>query len=155
MAEALLRAFSDELCKIAGLRDAWEGFLDRFRGEDRKAKRRVEYHFSTKAGPDRWDKFVGNVKSPAFARQVMAHPLADEKLVMHTQSMHDLANAPTVGKILSSRLPGKSYEVKELPIGRLGCTCADWRFRGSVNPAYECKHIKAFREGKAKADDEV
>ena len=146
---------TSELAKIAGLGGMWQNFLDVFRPEDSvKARRRVEYHFSPKSGPDRWVKFERNVGSPEFVNWMQDHPLADEKLVAHTQSMHALGKAKPIGKIQSSRIPGKTYEIRQLG-ERLGCTCNDWRFRGTVNPGYDCKHIGAFRDGKVKAEEDV
>lgn len=145
-------AFADELEKIAGLRDLWQRFLDLFRGRESKAKRRSEYFFSPKAGKEKWTKFIRDVRDPAYLKRIKRHPGADETLKLHASSMHDLSRGRTVGKIKSSRLTGRTYEVKKLPGDKLGCTCGDWRFKGSVNPGYECKHIRAFRQGKLKAD---
>jgi hypothetical protein len=150
-----LTAFGDELSKIAGLKEWWRSFLGLFRTKPKepakpKVDKLVDYHFSPKAGDDRWDKFVKNIRSPEFVAGITSHPLADEKLKQHAQSMHEMARGQTVGKIQSSRLPGRSYEIKDTP-GGLACTCPDWRFKGSVNPGYECKHIKAHNAGKVKA----
>ena len=155
MNSAQARAFSDELTKIAFFGEMWQRFLDLFRRKEdvttRRVKRRVDYHFSPRAGGERWNKFVRNTSDKEFVNQVKKHPLSDEKLNLHAASMHDLTKGRVVAKIRSSRVPGKSYEVKKLPGGRLGCTCNDWRFKGSVNPLHDCKHIKAFRAGKSVA----
>ena len=144
------QAFEDELSKIAGLGDLWQSFLDVFRSKDTKAKRRVEYHFSPKAGPDKWNKLIKNVRDDKFLKQLAKHPDSDEKLILHAKSMRDLSKGTPVGKIRSSRLAGQTYEIKKTP-GGLACTCPDWRFKGSVNPGYQCKHIRAFKQGKTKA----
>lgn len=155
MDDVVLAAFQDELQKIAGLRDMWQGFLDVFRpAQDRKARARVEYHFSDKAGDDKWDKLVRNAQDKTFLKYFEKHPDSDSKDILHVKSMGDLGRGKTIGKVWSSRLPGRSYEIKKIPQG-LGCTCPDWRFKGSVNPGYECKHIKAHKRGKVKADDVV
>lgn len=151
MDERVLTAFQDELTKIAGIGDIWQSFLDVFRPEDKRVQRKVDYQFSPKAGADKWDKLVKNVHNQKFVDQLAKHPEADETLAQHAQSMHDLAKGKTVGKIKSSRLPGRSYEVKKIG-GGMGCTCPDWRFKGSVNPGYECKHIRAHKLGKVRAD---
>jgi hypothetical protein len=145
-----LEAFGDEFAKIAGLGDWWQGFLDIFRGQKAKARRRVDYHFSDKAGPDRWNKFSRNVEDPQFIRYLTNHPKSDAKVVRHAVSLHHLAKGKVLGKVQSSRLPGRSYEIRQLPKA-LGCTCPDWRYKGSVNPGYECKHIKAHQAGKVTA----
>lgn len=146
-----LTAFSDEMEKISGLGDLWQGLLDIFRSKDEKVQRRVDYHFSPKAGNDRWHKLVTNVRDPNFVSALSKHPDADEKLVLHAQTMGDLSRGKPVGKIKSSTMPGKTYEIRDLGGGRLGCQCGDWRYKGSVNPGYECKHIKAHRAGRERA----
>lgn len=149
--DVTLAAFEDELCKIAGWRDLWERFTDIFRSHDSKVNRRVDYHFSPAAGVDKWDKFVRNVEDPDFVNKIVRHPDSDAKLIQHAQSMHDLSQGKTVAKIQSSRLPGRTYEIRKVP-GGLACTCPDWRFKGSINPGYECKHIQAYKAGKERAD---
>jgi hypothetical protein len=147
-----LSAFEDELEKIAFLGGLWQKFLDIFRSGDSKARRRSDYHFSDQAGSDKWNKFTQNVGDKKFVDYVKAHPDSDPTLALHAQSMHDLSKGEVQGKIMSSRLPGRSYEIRTLPGGSLGCTCADWRFKGSVNPGYECKHVRAHKQGGTKAD---
>jgi len=157
--QVTLTAFQDELAKTAGLGDLWDKVLNLFplgrlakKKKDPKTKADLlaEYHFSPKAGDDRWDKFAKNVRDPKYLASLTKHPMADEKLVQHAKAMHDMARGATVGKVQSSRLPGRSYEIKEIPSG-LACTCPDWRFKGSVTPGYECKHIRAHTAGKARA----
>jgi hypothetical protein len=153
--QVTLATFGDELSKIAGVKEWWRPLLELFKIRPKepaepKVDKLVDYHFSPKAGDDRWDKFLKNVRNPEFAKSIHAHPQADEKLKQHVKSMHQMSRAPTVGKIQSSRLPGRSYEIRDIPSG-LACTCPDWRFKGSVNPGYECKHIKAHQAGKVKA----
>lgn len=147
MNEITLHAFSDELEKISGLKDVFRGIADIFRGEKAKSTRRVEYHFSPKAGKEKWDKFAKHVTSKPFLDMLKKHPEADKKLILHAESLHNLAKGKTLGKVTSSVGKGKRYEIVQLP-GRLGCTCNDWKFKGSVTPGYDCKHIKAFKEGK-------
>lgn len=137
---SMFRSFTDELVKIATV------------PRERKVERKVDYLFSPKAGPERWDKFIKHIRSPDYAEKVLDRT-TDPKLVRHTQSMHGLSRGKTLGKIKSSRLPGRTYEVKKMRDGRLGCTCPDWRFKGSVDPEHDCKHIKAFRAGKVRADN--
>jgi len=136
-------AFTDELVKISVVPSS------------RKVERRVDYLFSPKAGPEKWNKFLKHVRSPDYAEHVVDRASSDPKLVRHAQAMHGLSRGRTLGKVQSARLPGRSYEVRKMKDGRLGCTCPDWRFVGSVNPEYDCKHIKAFRAGKSKVDDVI
>jgi hypothetical protein len=137
--------------KISGLRDMWQGFLDIFRSKDERVQRRVDYHFSPKASSDKWRKLVNNSHDPKFVSGLAKHPDADSKLILHAQSMGDLSRGKPVGKIKSSTTPGRTYEIRKLSEGRLGCQCGDWRYKGSVNPGYECKHIKAHRAGQERA----
>jgi hypothetical protein len=150
MNDTCLNALADELEKIGFMEGLWKGITSLFQSDTDKAKSRVDYFFSPKAGPDKWDKFAKNVKSKEFVAQLAQNPNADPTLVQHAEAMHDLENGKTVGKILSSRLPGKSYEIKETGRG-LACTCPDWKFVGSLRPGYKCKHVTAHEQGLAKA----
>ena len=127
-------SFSDELQKIAGLTDLWQRFMDVFRSDDEKVQRRVNYQFSPKAGPDKWEKLVRHSRDPSFVKGVTKHPDSDSQLVQHVQSMHELSRGAPVGKIQSATSPGKTYEIRTLSSGGLGCQCGDWRFKGSVTP---------------------
>lgn len=144
-------SFGDELEKIGFFNELWTRIRKAFSNEDEKTKQRVDYFFSPKAGPDKWDKFSLNVGSQAFVDQLASHPGADPTLVQHAQALHNLAKGKTVGKIYSSTLPGKSYEIKETAQGT-ACTCPDWRFVGTLTPGYKCKHIKAHEAGLARAE---
>jgi len=146
----MFTAFANELIKLSAP-GAWGKFIRVFGEEGDKSRRQVEYHFSPKAGDDRWDKFLKRVGSQTFVDVLAKHPETDKKLKTHAQSLHDLSRGSVIGKIRSERLPGKSYEVRELPSGELGCTCNDWRFRGTIEPGYICKHIRALYGGQVQA----
>lgn len=159
MNQATLAAFEDELVKIAGLKDWWDKFLrivhlrpnpQETAPHKTKAELMAAYHFSPKAGGDRWDKFAKYIADPDYLRVLTKNPQADEKLIRHAVAMNEMVNGQTVGKIKSSRIPGRTYEIRETPTG-LACTCPDWRYKGSVNPGYECKHIGAHKEGRVSA----
>jgi hypothetical protein len=141
----------DDLKKEAFFKELWEKAKDLFGGEKRRSKRRAEYHFSPKAGTEKWKGFPRNASSKEFVKRIQAHPDADPKLKMHVQSLHDLSKGKTVAKIQSSSGAGKKYEVRKLKGGGVGCTCSDWRYKGSVTPGYECKHIRAAKAGLTKA----
>jgi hypothetical protein len=151
MNEHVYTAFTDELEKIAGFKDLWERFVDIFRSGDAKLKRKVNYHFSPKAGKDKWRKFAKNVRDPQFVQRVADHPESDPTLALHAKSMHELSRGAPVNTIKSSRLPGRSYEIRRTSTGRLACTCPDWRFKGTVT-GNDCKHIKAHQLGLSKAE---
>lgn len=151
-----LASFADELEKTALLGELWRKVVSIFSTHPsperpEKIQLRVDYHFSPKAGDDKWDKLMQHSRSIEFVKKLEEHPDADSKLIMHARSMHDLSHGKTLGKIKSTRLPGRSYEIRKTP-GGMACTCPDWRFVGSVNPGYECKHIRAFKRGKTEAE---
>jgi hypothetical protein len=142
-------AFGDEIIKISGLGGFFKSPASKGTSS---AFRTAKYFFSPKAGADKWDKFLRAVKNPDFVNALTSNPLADTDLITHTNSMHDLANGKTVGLVESSRLNGQKYEVRETSFG-LACTCPDWRFHGSLDHSYRCKHILAYLAGKRRAED--
>lgn len=146
-----LAAFEDEMTKIAGFRELLRRFTDIFRPQDERVKRRVDFFFSPKVGPEKWDYMPRYAREQKFVDAIASSPLADDRLKMHVQSMHDLSHAKPIGKIGSSTEPGKTYEIRKLSDGSLGCLCGDWRYKGTVTPGYECKHIQAYRTGEARA----
>jgi len=150
MDDAVLRAVLVELSKEAGIAELWNN-LREVLPSVRQAKADVHAHFKSE-DPDRWDKLIDQAsKSPEIIRQLKRHPNADPKLVQHTLTMADLRKAKPLGKVHSTHDSGSEYEVRKLPGGRLGCTCRDWRFRGSTNADYKCKHIKAYEAGHTKS----
>lgn len=151
MDPVLLAAFEDEMTKIAGFREFLRRIADTFRPQNERVQRRVDYFFSPKVGPEKWDYMPRYARDQKFVDAIASSPLADDRLRMHVQSMHDLSHGKTVGKIGSSEEPGKTYEIRQMPDGSLGCLCGDWRYRGSVTPGYECKHIQAYNAGKQRA----
>lgn len=114
------------------------------RGDRRiQAKRFLESEDDSK-----WNSLLPHmIGSKRFVQQVLKQT-DDPKLKTHIQALHDLHHGKVMANVGGSS--GKTYDVRQLPGGNLGCTCQDWRFRGSVDPSYECKHIKAFKEGKTK-----
>lgn len=146
----MFSAFGEELAKVAGLGDTWERFKDIFRPEARRAKKDVARHFMSE-DPKKWDAFVQNAaNSPEFIKQLKRSKQSDDKLVLHAASMHQLANSSVSGEVESQGNPGQKYQVKKLPGGQFGCTCNDWRYKGSVQPGYECKHVRAYKQGRVK-----
>lgn len=146
-----LSAFEDEMSKIAGFKDLLQKVLDLFRKPEDRASRKADYFFSPKAGDDRWTKLPNQARSQSFVDAIAAHPSADEKLKAHVQGLHDLGHGKPVAKIKSTKSMGKTYEIRRLPGGGLGCQCGDWKFRGTVIPGYECKHIKEYRSSRGGA----
>ena len=141
----------EDLKKEAFFKELWEKAKDLFGGEKRRSKRRVAYHFSPKAGTEKWQKFPRNASSKEFVKRIQEHPQADDKLKLHVKSLHDLSKGKTLAKVQSTSGAGKKYEIKKLSGGGVGCTCNDWRYKGSVTPGYQCKHIRAAKAGLVKA----
>lgn len=143
-----LAAFEDEMAKIAGLRELWQRITDFFRPKEERIQRRVDYFFSPKAGKDKWTKLTAQARDPKFVDAIVSSPLADDKLKMHVQSIHALSRGTPLSKIRSTTTPGKTYEVRKMPDGSLGCQCNDWKYRGSVTPGYECRHIREYKNSR-------
>jgi hypothetical protein len=119
----LIRAFRDEMEKISA-----------------KTSEQVGKHFSDQ-DKKKWDSFYENTSSKRFVKVLSKHKDSDEKLIQHATSLYNLHKGKTLGKVPSFVGKGE-YEIRKLPAGKLGCTCKDWRFKGSVNPEYKCKHIR-------------
>ena len=101
MDQATLTAFEDELTKMAGIGDLWRKLRQAFGLAPKepvktKSDLMVDYHFSPKAGDDKWDKFLRNVRDPKFEQAISKHPESHEKLVQHAKSMHYMARGKTV-----------------------------------------------------------
>jgi hypothetical protein len=142
-----LQKFGDELEKIAVLGQLWDQLRDIFDTKKRKAKKDVVQHLKSK-DPRKWDTFVANAaNSPEFINQLRRNDSVPAKDALHAVSMASLAKGPTVGDVESQSVPGNKYQIRKIPGRKLACTCGDWRYKGSVNPGYECKHIKAHKQG--------
>lgn len=135
--------------KVGGFSALWDRLRDIVYPKARKAKKDVQEHFSSE-DPKKWDQFVAKSPDSEFLRQLEKNKQTDPKLLLHARQMGNLKTGPTLGTVISSSGPG-SYEIKSLPNGMVGCTCNDWRFKGSVTPGYKCKHIKAYEQGLSKA----
>ena len=133
------------LVKTALLGSVLDRVKDWLRPESRAAQKHVSEHYDSDR-PD-WNLFVARAaNSPEFIRQLKKGK-KPQKDVLHAVSMAALDQGPTLGTVESEKNPGVQYQIRKLPNDRYGCTCNDWRYKGSVNPGYECKHIKAHREG--------
>jgi len=142
-----LSSFTDELSKYAGLKGFLGKLKDLWQPASKVQARQVERFFASQS-PRKWDTFLSNVKTQGFLHQLAEHPLTDSTLLTHAQSMHNLVNGQPIAVIKSSS--GQKYEIIRMLGGDLGCTCNDWRFKGSVLPGYECKHIRAYKAGEDK-----
>ena len=90
----------------------------------------------------KWDSFADKAKDPSFVQAVNNDPRSDDKLKMHAQRLNSMHNGKTLATISGSK--GKSYTVSKMANGDYGCTCGDWKYKGSVNPGYKCKHIREY-----------
>ena len=141
------QSFGDELEKLAILAQLWDRLQDVFSSEKRKAKRDVAQHLKSK-DPAKWDLFVANAaNSPEFLKALERNEGAPAKDVLHAKRMAALNQGSPVGDVESASSPGIKYQVRGIPGGDFACTCGDWRYKGSVNPGYECKHIRAHKQG--------
>ena len=91
---------------------------------------------------EKWDSFADSAKDPNFVKAVKNDPRSDDKLKMHTERLHDLHNSAPLAQIQGTK--GKTYSVSKIGPNDYACTCNDWRYKGSVNPGYKCKHIKEY-----------
>ena len=132
------------LLKIAGIK------LRRSEGPpySRFSAKREAKRFVASDSPTKWDSFHANVESPQFVKAIQRDKILPEKLKLHAYAMHHLTVGETVANVEGSS--GKPYDIRALPGGSLGCTCRDWKFRGSVDPGYKCKHLRAHEAGKDK-----
>lgn len=128
----LLPSFLDELEKIAG------GSL----------AKKVRDHL---AAPQKdWGQFEKNMKSPRFTAEVRHSPEADEKLKAYASTNNAYLRSKKTVLQIPSRTSGKMYSIRELPDGRLGCSCRDWQYKHSWKGS-DCAHVKAAKAGLEKS----
>lgn len=107
-------------------------------------KDRADDHFE-RAVPD-WSGFEKNLQRPGFRKAVKTHPYADEKLQRYVDNFGGyVGSQKVIGKVSSRTEPDKSYEIRKLPGGRLGCGCKDWQFKHS-HRGTDCDHIEMARK---------
>lgn len=138
------------LVKEAVFRRLWRAVEETFKPELKRERLRAE-GFLESDDPGKWDQFPTLTKNPGFVRQLAKADGSDKKLVQHAKAMYGLQHGKTVANVEGTT--GKIYDVRKAPSGKLACTCNDWRFRGSVSPGYECKHIQAYKQGKTKVGE--
>lgn len=91
-----------------------------------------------------WKSFERDLGSKKFRQAVISAAEADPKLKKYVRVFGALkASKDVVAEIKGSS--GKTYQVKDLHTGRLGCTCRDWQFIHSVKGG-DCKHIKQLKK---------
>ena len=128
MFKLLLPSFADELTKIAALSPA-------------QAKELVGAHHENKD----WNLFEKNLNNKAFRQAVVLHPESDAKLKRYTKTLGEFKTSKVLG-VVPSRTSNKLHKIKELPSGRLGCSCKDWQYEHSHRKT-DCAHIQEFKGG--------
>jgi len=115
-------------------------FTKAFYGKNMKDHQKHLDSLHKKESKDKWDSFADKTKDSSFVQAVKNDPRSDDKLKMHTERLHAMHQSKTVAQIRGSK--GKTYSVSKLGNGDYACTCNDWKYKGSVNPGYKCKHIR-------------
>lgn len=114
----------------------------------KRPKDKAEAHFADSI--KNWKLFEKNLKTKAFQKAIYEHPEADEKLKRYVKNYGAYVNSKDeVGKI-SSRTDFKTYTIKKLPDGRLGCNCKDWQYAKSPKESGDCFHIEELLANSAK-----
>jgi hypothetical protein len=118
-------------------------FTKTFYGKNMKKHQKTIDSLHSTEGKESWDNFANKTKDSSFVEAVKKDPRSGEKLKMHVDRLNQMHSGKEVANISGSG--GKSYTVSVLPTGDYGCSCNDWRYKGSVNPGYACKHIKEYK----------
>ncbi len=126
---SLLPSFAQEMMKMA--------FIAK-RTEDK-----VNLHFAEE--PKNWKLFEKNLKLKGFQKAVLEHPESDEKLKNYVKNYGDYLRSKKIVGRVSSRTKFKTYTIKELQGGRLGCNCKDWQYAHSPQASGDCFHIKDLK----------
>ena len=131
MLRSLFPSFVDELVKLAAISPA-------------QAVEMANAHHTNKD----WDVFEKNLRTKAFRQAVLLHPESDAKLKRYTKTLGELKTSKDVLGVVPSRTSNKLHKIKELPNGRLACTCKDWQYAHShKRKKTDCAHIEEFRSG--------
>jgi hypothetical protein len=106
-----------------------------------RAQVQAEKHFES-ADPN-WKRFEKNLKLKSFQKVIAGDPRADEKLKKYVDNFGGYLTSKKVTAKVTSPDTGQHYIIKEIPGGRLGCSCGNWQYRRSVDGG-DCKHIEAI-----------
>ena len=117
-------------------------FTKAFYGKKMKKNQKDIDSLFEQESKDKWDSFADKTKDKDFVKAVANDPRSDDKLKMHAARMNEMHSSKPLATIKGSK--GKSYTVSKLGTGDFACTCGDWRYKGSVNPGYKCKHIREY-----------
>jgi hypothetical protein len=89
-----------------------------------------------------WASFDRRLQHPSFVQAVI-ETSGDSKVRRYAKAMHGLRKGQVLAR-MPSFTGAKRYRVKELPTGRIGCTCNDWKYKRSVYGG-DCKHVTAYK----------
>lgn len=117
-------------------------FTKAFYGKDMKKHQKTIDSLHKEESKQKWDDFADKAKDKDFVKAVKNDPRSDDKLKLHTERLHQHHNSKQLAVVSGNK--GKTYAVTRLPSGDFGCSCNDWRYKGSVTPGYRCKHIKEY-----------
>lgn len=137
---ALVPHFMAELVRMAD-RDAMQKLAFKAKTPLMKAKVKAEKHFDSE--DPNWKEFEKNLRLVNFQKVIAEHPEADEKLKRYIDNYGSYLLSKRVASRVDSPDSGRTYTIKELPSGRLGCNCGNWQYRRSVDGG-DCKHIEAM-----------
>lgn len=127
----LFPSFVDECIKIAAARLT-----------PVQAKELVSTHHETQD----WKRFEKNLNTKMFRQAVLLDQDSNAKLKRYTKTLGEYKSSKIVVGVVPSRTSSKLYKVKELPNGRLGCSCKDWQYSHSHKKS-DCDHIQELRGG--------
>jgi len=117
-------------------------FAKAFYGKNMKDHQKTIDSLHKEESKEKWDSFADKAKDSSFVKAVKNDPRSDDKLKMHTERLHEMHKAKPLAQIQGTK--GKTYTVSKIGNGDYSCTCNDWRYKGSVNPGYKCKHIREY-----------
>ena len=116
-------------------------FTKAFYGKNMKDHQKDLDSLHKEESADKWKNFGDKTKDKSFVQAVKNDPRSSKKLKMHAESLNSMHNSKTVATVKGKR---GSYQIKHMGTGVYGCTCNDWKYKGSVNPGYKCKHIREY-----------
>lgn len=92
-----------------------------------------------------WKEFERKLKSKSFRKEVSLTTV-DPKLKRYVENFGESLGSSNIKATVQSRTnPRKEYKIKELPSGRLTCSCKDWQYKHSVGDS-DCAHVATYRK---------
>jgi hypothetical protein len=110
-----------------------------------KPETKAEIHFMSEK-PD-WKAFEKNLRNGKFREAVLKAEQSDPVLKRYVKNFGGYKASKDEVARITSKDSGKTYVVKDLHTGRLGCNCGDWQYKHSAHGG-DCKHIKSVKQSK-------